>query len=229
MNKRDLLVRFADQTNLAPGKYRRLPSNTSLQMQYRPLEIPRQPANHISQNPPTDTPAWEPEIEAPASMQLALRDGSRSAPARCIPSQLRAEASARGGGTTRETRQVRCDSTWRSEASTQPQAGSLHHSARRPHHLSPLHSAPVAQRRGSGFKPRSVSAQIRPGAFHLNARVAQLSRGADFKPRTVRVQIPPRARFHQGSRSPTWKRHGVENAASAGSNPSATTQRAMAL
>jgi len=92
MNKRDLLVRFADQTNLAPGKYRRLPSNTSLQMQYRPLEIPRQPANHISRNRPTDTPAWEPEVEAPASVQLALRDGSRSAAARCIPSQVRNEA-----------------------------------------------------------------------------------------------------------------------------------------
>ena len=51
-------------------------------------------ANDIFPDLPADTPAWEPEIEAPASMQLALRDGSRSAAARCIPSQVRAEAGA---------------------------------------------------------------------------------------------------------------------------------------
>ena len=33
--------------------------------------------------------------------------------------------------------------------------------------------APVAQRRGSGLKPRSVSVRIRPGALLLSARVAQ--------------------------------------------------------
>ena len=36
--------------------------------------------------------------------------------------------------------------------------------------------APVAQRRGSGLKPRSVSVRIRPGAHHLDARVAQWQR-----------------------------------------------------
>ena len=36
--------------------------------------------------------------------------------------------------------------------------------------------APVAQRRGSGLKPRSVPVRIRPGALHLNARVAQQKR-----------------------------------------------------
>jgi len=53
-------------------------------------------ANDIFPDLPADTPAWEPEIEAPASMQLALRDSSRSAAARCIPSQVRHEASLRG-------------------------------------------------------------------------------------------------------------------------------------
>ena len=43
---------------------------------------------------PADAPAWELEVEAPASMQFALRDGSRSATAWCIPSQVRAEAGA---------------------------------------------------------------------------------------------------------------------------------------
>ena len=33
--------------------------------------------------------------------------------------------------------------------------------------------APVAQRRGSGLKPRPVSVRVRPGALPLNARVAQ--------------------------------------------------------
>ena len=36
--------------------------------------------------------------------------------------------------------------------------------------------APVAQRRGRGLKPRSVPVRIRPGAPHLNARVAQQKR-----------------------------------------------------
>ena len=36
--------------------------------------------------------------------------------------------------------------------------------------------APVAQRRGSGLKPRSVSVRVRPGALHLNARVVQQQR-----------------------------------------------------
>jgi hypothetical protein len=38
------------------------------------------------------------------------------------------------------------------------------------------HIAPVAQRRGSGLKPRPVSVRVRPGAHHLNARVVQQQR-----------------------------------------------------
>ena len=43
-------------------------------------------ANDIFRGLPADTPAWEAEVEAPASMRLALRDGSRSAAAWCIHS-----------------------------------------------------------------------------------------------------------------------------------------------
>ena len=51
-------------------------------------------ANDISRNPPEDTPAWEAEVEAPASMQMALRETFRNAAAQCIPSQAHDEAGA---------------------------------------------------------------------------------------------------------------------------------------
>jgi len=40
---------------------------------------------------PGDAPAWEVEVEASASMQLALRHCPRGASARCIPSQVRSQ------------------------------------------------------------------------------------------------------------------------------------------
>jgi hypothetical protein len=53
--------------------------------------------------------------------------------------------------------------------------------------------APVAQRRGSGLKPRAVSVQVRPGAFS-SAHASPTSRGVEFKPRIVRVQLRLRPR-----------------------------------
>ena len=49
---------------------------------------------------PADTPAWEAEVEAPASMQLALCDGSRTAAAQCIPVPARS-AFRPGSGSSR--------------------------------------------------------------------------------------------------------------------------------
>ena len=68
------------------------------------------------EGPPVDTPAWEPEIEAPASLQLALRDGSRSAAARCIPSQVRDEAGASSRGRVKRVALRASGAGWRGPA-----------------------------------------------------------------------------------------------------------------
>jgi hypothetical protein len=46
----------------------------------------------IPKGGPADTPAWDAEDEAPASMQLPLRDDIVCAAALCIPSQARSQA-----------------------------------------------------------------------------------------------------------------------------------------
>ena len=54
---------------------------------------------------------------------------------------------------------------------------------------STIRKAPVAQRRGGGLKPRSVSVQIRPGA---PSACSPISRGVPLKTGRLQVQVLPR-------------------------------------
>jgi len=71
------------------------PADTAARRHRRPRRHPpaRQSLAPSGVDPPANTPAWEAEIEAPASMQLALRDGSRGRAAHSMYSVLFAHGS----------------------------------------------------------------------------------------------------------------------------------------